>query len=268
MKTLMAMGGALRRNQPAVLREFTRRAGGEQARIAILPQASALEDTGAYYEAFLRELGAGQATAIETRRRDEIDAAESLAVLRAATGIFIAGGNQMRLATIFGGTQFEQELHLAYQRGAIIGGTSAGAAILSQVMIAYGKGGPTPREGIAQFLPGLGLTQKIVFDQHFRQRDRLGRLLYAVSARPGLLGVGVDEDTAAIVEADARITVVGSGGVTIADGGQITETDVADIEKKMPIAVSGLILHILTEGCVYDLATRQAVIPKKVLLSE
>jgi cyanophycinase len=268
MKTLMAMGGALNRKNPVVLREFVRRAGGPDARIAILPQASALEDTGRYCEEFFRELGAAEATAIEFRQRSEADSAERLAILQKTSGIFIAGGNQMRLTALISGTKLETELHQAYQRGVIVGGTSAGSAILSKIMIAYGKSGPTPREGIAQFLAGFGFTDKVVFDQHFRQRDRLGRLAYAVAASPGLLGVGVDEDTAAILVDDDEITVTGSGAVTILDGNQINETDVAEIGKKAPIAVSGLILHLLTTGCTYRLTTRQASIPVKVLLSE
>ena len=156
----------------------------------------------------------------------------------------------------------------AYHRGVIIAGTSAGAAVMSKVMIAYGKGGPTPREGIAQFAPGLGLTDKIVFDQHFRQRDRLGRLLYLISAHPGLLGVGIDENTAAIVENASFVTVAGSGAVTIVDGSEIESTDVAEIEKGVPVAVSNIRLHVLTSGCSFDIRTRKANIPKLQLLNE
>ena len=104
----------------------------------------------------------------------------------------------MRITSIIGGTEFEQELLYAYRRGAVICGTSAGTAVMSKVMLAYGRGGATPRKGIARFSPGLGFTDKIIFDQHFRQRDRLGRLTYAISMHPGSLGVGVDENTCAI----------------------------------------------------------------------
>jgi cyanophycinase len=102
-------------------------------------------------------------------------------------------------------------------------------------MVAYGKDGPTPRERIVQFSPGLGFTDKFVFDQHFRQRHRLGRLIYAVATYPGTLGVGLDEDTAAIVEDDSVITVVGSGAVTLIDGSEMNYTDVADVENKGPV---------------------------------
>lgn len=268
MKTLMAMGGALNSKKPEVLREFVRRAGGRAARIVILPQASSLADTGASYITQFLALEAQSATALEFHRRDEAGAQPQIQSLREATGVFIAGGNQMRLSVLYGGTALETELHAAYQRGCVIGGTSAGAAILSKTMIAYGKTGPTPRERIAQFIPGFGFTDRFVFDMHFRQRDRLGRLIYAVATCPGILGVGVDEDTAAIVEDDITLSVCGSGGTTIIDGSQIANTDVADVERGGPVAISGLTIHILTQDCCYSRETRAALLPKKALLSE
>ena len=156
----------------------------------------------------------------------------------------------------------------AYRRGCLIGGTSAGAAILSKLMIAYGKNGPTPRERIVQFVPGLGFTDKFVFDMHFRQRDRLGRLIYAVATYPGVLGIGVDEDTATMIEEDRSISVCGSGGITIVDGSQISGTDVAEIEKGGPIAVCNLQVHVLTKDCCYNRETRAALIPERMLLTE
>lgn len=266
--TLMAIGGAINMKNPAVLREFIRRAGGNAARIVILPQASSLADTGEYYTSQLLALGAESVKVLEFRRRNEAGTPEQIQMLRDATGIFISGGAQMRLSVLFGGTALETALHAAYQRGCIIGGTSAGAAILSKVMIAYGKSGPTPRERILQFAPGFGFTDKFVFDMHFRQQDRLGRLIYAISAYPGSLGVGVDEDTAAIVEDEISLTVCGSGAVTLVDGSQIQATDVAEVEKRGPVAVSNLIVHILTHGCGYHRETRAALIPEKMLLTE
>ena len=139
---------------------------------------------------------------------------------------------------------------------------------MPKVMIAYGKGGPTPRERIAQFAPGLGLTEKIVFDQHFRQKDRLGRLLYLIASHPGLLGVGIDENTAAIVEDESFVTVSGSGAVTIVDGSEIESTNVAEVENGGAVAVSNVRIHILTSGCSFDVNTRKANIPKLQLLRE
>ena len=120
-------------------------------------------------------------------------------------------------------------------------------------MLSYGHGGPTPRERIAQFTPGLGFTDKIIFDQHFRQRDRLGRLSYAIAAHPGILGIGVDENTAAIVKDDRHIIVCGKNAVTIVDGKFLVASNVADVTGSRPIAISGLTLHVLTENCSFDM---------------
>lgn len=265
--TLMPMGGALdERKEPAVLMEFLKRAGGKRARIVILPQASQRRDTGREYVEMFKAFGAKEAYNLEFRERSLVDHKEHLQLIRKATGIFFSGGTQMRIAALMGGTQMEVELQKAYQRGCIVGGTSAGASILSKTMVAYGKGGASPRERILQMSAGLGFTNKFLFDQHFRQRDRLGRLIYAVSSHPGILGIGIDEDTAAIVENDARIIVCGSGAVTIVDGRQITGTDVAEIEHGGAVAVSNLIVHVLTKGSVYDGKTRQASIPQQMLL--
>jgi cyanophycinase len=198
---------------------------------------------------------------LEFRERIEADKKKHVDALRNATGLFITGGTQMRITAILGGTEFEQELLAAYQRGVVVAGTSAGTAVMSKVMLAYGKGGATPRERIAQFSPGLGFTDKIIFDQHFRQRDRLGRLAYAISMHPGRFGVGVDENTCAIVEDDNRITVLGRNAITIVDGKEMVSTNVAEVEGSRPVAVSGLLVHVLTEGCSFDMKTREAKIP-------
>lgn len=266
-RTLMPMGGALdERKEPAVLMEFIKRAGGKRARIVILPQASQRRDTGSEYVELFKAFGAKEAVNLEFRSRALVDQKENLHLIRKATGIFFSGGTQMRISAIIGGTQMESELLTAYQNGCVVGGTSAGASILSKTMVAYGKGGASPRERILQMSAGLGFTDKFLFDQHFRQRDRLGRLIYAVSSHPGIVGIGIDEDTAAIVENDAMVTVCGSGAVTIVDGKQITGTDIAEIENGGAVAVSNLIVHVLTKGSVYDGKTRCASIPLQTLL--
>lgn len=263
--TLMAIGGAMNLKKPLILQEFYRRAGERQANLVILPTASSNPDAGRELAEIFGSLGLQQpAQILPLRERSDAFRPEFGVAIRQATGIFFTGGNQVRLSVSLGGTLLAEALHAAFSQGAVIAGTSAGAAILSAVMLAFGKGGPTPRQGIAQFILGLGFTDRVIFDQHFRQRDRLGRLLYAVSNNPGLLGVGVDENTAAILEKDT-LYVVGENAVTIVDGQGIQATDVAEITGRKPIAVSGILLHILTHGCQFDLNTRQALIPLKTL---
>jgi cyanophycinase len=263
MQTLMAIGGALNYEDPTLLCEFARRAGGEAARVVVLPQASEVAETGEAYAQCFRELGVCQATNLDFQQREQAGTSEQIDLLRSASGIFIAGGTQMRLAVLYGGTLLEAELLAAYRRGCLVGGTSAGAAILSKTMLAYGRGGPTPRERIAQFSPGLGFTDRFIFDPHFRQRERLGRLIYAVAAYPGALGVGIDENTAAVLEDEDLLTVYGSGAVTLVDGSRISATDVAEVSNRAPVAVAGLSVHVLTQGCSYRRQTRKACIPGK-----
>ena len=259
----MAIGGALNLEEPRIFEEFIQRAGGPDARIVVLPQASSLPETGQEYSQVFKKLGVKTTpVSLEFRERAQANRKQHLDRLRQATGIFFTGGTQMRLTSLLGGTKIEQELLAAYRRGVVIAGTSAGTAVQSKVMIAYGRGGPTPRERIAQFSTGFGFTDRIIFDQHFRQRDRLGRLAYAISMHPGALGVGVDENTAAIVEDDRYITVCGKNAITIVDGKNMKATNVAEITNSRPVAVSGLVIHVLTEGCSFDMETRTAVIPR------
>jgi cyanophycinase len=264
----MAIGGAISKSNPVVLREFVKRAGGSQAKIVILPQASALDDTGGYYENLFRSLGAKRPRSLNLKTRAEADDQKYLRALNDASGVFIAGGAQARLTALIGGTKLEEALHESYRRGAIIGGTSAGAAVLSRYMIAFGKTGSTPRAAMPHITAGFGFAEKIVFDQHFRQRDRLGRLIYAAAAHPGQLGVGVDEDTAAIVMDQKHILALGSGALTIVDASAMAATDLADAAPGLPIAVSGLRVHILTSGCSYNIRTRAVFIPQKMSLFE
>jgi len=262
MTTLMAIGGAVSDEESSIFMDFVWRSGGAKARIVVLPQASIGQETGKAYVKVFQKLGVKlNPISLEFRERKLADKKDHLDALRRATGIFIAGGTQMRITSIIGGTDFEEELITAFKRGVVIAGTSAGTAVMSKVMIAYGKGGATPREGLARFSPGLGFTKRIIFDQHFRQRDRLGRLAYAISMHPGLLGVGVDENTCAIVEDDRHISVCGKNAITIVDGKDMISTNVAEMEGSRPVAVSGLTIHVLTEGCAFDMKRREATVP-------
>jgi cyanophycinase len=264
--TLIAIGGAINIDDPLVLKEFIRRAGGSSAQITIIPTASTQPDAGEIYSQTFQKLGvADSPRIIQVRNREETLNPAHIETLRQATGIFFTGGNQVRISVMFGGTPLETELLSAYHRGTIIAGTSAGASILSTVMVAYGRSGSTPRQHMAQFLPGLGFSRHLYFDQHFRQRDRLGRLLYIVANHPGLLGVGIDENTAAIVEENpdgsGQLSVVGKNAVTVVDGRGMRVTNVAEVTGSRPIALSGAVIHILTHGCTLNLATRTAHIP-------
>ena len=153
--------------------------------------------------------------------RAQCEDAEELRVLDRANGVFFTGGNQLRLSTILGGTSCARQLRAMNASGAAMAGTSAGAAFLSEHMIAFGDEGPTPRAGMVTLAPGLGLTNRVIVDQHFRQRDRLGRLLAALALNPFAVGIGLDEDTAAFIGSDEvlrpRVVLDGLGAARGAD---------------------------------------------------
>ena len=257
---VVPIGGAEQKlGEPLILRRFARLCGGRSARIAIIPTASQERDTGKRYEEIFRELGAKHAHALPFGERQDAERPDWLDELDGATGIFLTGGNQLRLATHLGGTAVVQHLRMLNASGVHVAGTSAGAAFLCEHMIAYGDEGPTPREGMVTLAPGLGLTNKLVIDQHFRQRDRFGRLLAAVAYNPFAIGLGLDEDTAAFIGPDNVVEVVGSGAVTVVDAGSLEHSAMATAEEGKPVEMIGVRVHVLVEGARYSLDTRKAV---------
>jgi cyanophycinase len=246
---IVPVGGAEDKIQDArILRRF----------IAVIPTASVLADTGGRYERLFRELGVHSANALPYAERSDANRSDWMDVLESATGIFLTGGDQLRLSTILGGTSVAKTLRRQNASGVTIGGTSAGAAILSEHMIAFGKEGSTPLAGAAVLAPGFGLTNRVVIDQHFRQRDRLGRLLSALAYNPFAIGLGLDEDTAAFIDPEDRIEVVGSGAITIVDVSALTHSSMASVNQGEPICMTGISLHILTNGATFDLHLRLA----------
>lgn len=263
---IVPVGGAEDKDSdPVILRHFVEISGDRDARIAVIPTASRLDDTGARYERIFRELGAGQARALEFRRREDTNHPEWLEYLREATGVFLTGGNQLRISTILGGTDVARAIRTANARGVPVGGTSAGAAILSEHMIAFGKSGATPRAGMVSLAPGFGLTNRIVIDQHFRQRDRIGRLLAALAYNPFAVGIGLDEDTAAFIDGDDCLEVIGSGAITIVDASKLEHSSMGTAKDGESICMTGIQLHILNGGGRYDLHARIATPPPGTL---
>jgi cyanophycinase len=258
--TLYAIGGAeakLRRR--TVLRSFVSAAGGAQARIAVVPTASSLgPEVIEVYRAVFTSLGAGEVVPLRPESRAEAQDPALAARLGEVDAVFMTGGNQLKLSSFLTGTAFGDAVVEAYQRGAVVGGTSAGASILAEHMIAFGVGGSTPRQRMSQLSVGLGLIRGVVIDQHFEQRNRYGRLLSLVAQSPSLLGLGVDEDTAAVVRNGDQLEVVGRGAVTLVDGRQLV-SNAFTAQRTAPLLLSGATLHVLPAGSTFDLTTRTLV---------
>ncbi len=260
----MIIGGAedkLRRRR--ILREFVAASGGPEARIAVIPTASSLGDEIVeVYDALFRTEGAAEVSTVRPESREGASDPDLVGVLEKATGIFMTGGNQLKLSAIVCGTPVGDAIVAAHHRGAVVAGTSAGASIQSSHMVAFGVGGATPKQRMTQVAAGLGLLESAVIDQHFDQRNRYGRLLMIVAQSPQLLGIGVDEDTCAVItrqhDDHEMLQVIGRGAVTIMDPAQIV-SNAAEAKRSSPLLASGVILHLLPAGSAYDLTSRTLV---------
>lgn len=253
---LMPIGGAEDKiNGRIILRRFVTLAGGAAARIAILPTASENHDLGARYLEIFKELGAIVVRVLPLYLPEEANDPVSAEILARSTGVFLTGGDQNKILKVLSGTLCLQAMASAWKRGALIGGTSAGASALSDPMISGGTGGGLPRPGIVRIAPGLGFTRHVVIDQHFRERDRLGRLVAAVGLTGRAFGLGIDEDTAAVIYPSGAMEVIGKGTVTVVDGRRLHISDLSDADsgEDAKVVLADLLIHSLEAGQRFDL---------------
>ncbi len=260
---VIPIGGAEERTgAQRVLKRFVKLCGGRKARIAIIPTASSRPDTGDKYIEIFNKIGVSDVVSLPINERSETDRQDYLDLLDQADGIFITGGNQLRLSTILGGTEIAKKIRRLNAEGVHVAGTSAGAAIMPEHMIAGGDAGAMPSGDGVNLAPGLGLTNALLIDQHFSQRHRLGRLLTAISYNPFMLGIGIDEDTAIFIDPEHSFEVVGSGAVTVIDPVHLSYSSMSKASKKDALSMLDLKLHILSKGCTFDIVERKPYPPK------
>jgi cyanophycinase len=252
---LIPIGGAEdRRGTRLILNEFIQRSGGAEARIAIIPGASAFpSESGSRYCDIFSDIGASNVQCVDILDRRQANSPSSAALLDDVTGIFLTGGDQVKLLSLRGGTLLGRKIMSRFQAGVTVAGTSAGASALSRHMVAFGRSGSSPSQRMVQLSPGLGLVENVIIDQHFRQRDRLGRLTTAVAFNPSMLGVGIDEDTAFVIGPDRNCEVIGWGSITIVDGTDMEYTNIHSAKRHDPVTVVGMKVHVLTHGQRYNL---------------
>lgn len=255
--TVIVIGGAEDKvRDRVILSRFVALAGGRTARIVVISTASSLgPEVGERYRAVFGELGAKHVHPLHAVTRPQANDEAAVAAIGDATGIFLTGGNQLRLASTIGGTALAAAILERFRAGAVVAGTSAGASAMSSHMIAFGASGATPKQRMAQIAAGLGLLPGVIVDQHFQQRNRLGRLLSLIAQNPSLLGLGVDEDTAGIVGPEHVLEVIGRGSITVIDG-SASETDAWDVRGHRPLMISNVVLHSLPAGYRFDLRRR------------
>jgi cyanophycinase len=243
-----------------ILSRFASLAGGPDATIVVISTASSMGlEAGARYKDVLGELGVRRVRTVHAVTRAQANDETVALAMRDATGIFMTGGNQLRLSSTIGGTVLADAVLDRFRQGAVVAGTSAGASAMSSHMIAFGASGATPKHRMAQIAAGLGVLPGVIVDQHFQQRNRLGRLLSLIAQNPSLLGLGVDEDTAGVVGPDHIMEVIGRGSVTVVDGAR-SETDAWEIHGHKPLMISGVVLHSLPAGYRFDLRRRERVV--------
>ncbi|WP_309085337.1 cyanophycinase [Chelativorans sp.] len=208
------------------------------------------------YQATFAELGVSQVNELYVDDRAEAGLEEKLEMLEGVNAIFFSGGDQLRITSQIGDTPIYERVHEIYQSGGLIAGTSAGASVMSDTMLVRGPSATSFRIGDLHMAPGLGLLPNVIIDQHFAQRGRIGRLIGAVSQNPRVLGIGIDENTAIVVQGES-FKVIGNGAVYLVDGGGVTHSNIAEAAADQALSIYDLRVHVLSAGDIFDLATRR-----------
>lgn len=255
---ILIIGGAEDKfNERHIIRKFVSLSGEKKANILIIPIASDFAEIAArLYTTIFSSLGVKKISVLDAASRQDILNINSDKLLDKLTGVFITGGDQMRLSSLLGGTPFIQKLAKKVRAGLVVAGSSAGAACMSSEMIVRGDAN-APNQNAVKISPGLGILKNIIIDQHFTQRARLNRIITAVCYNPKNLGIGIDEDTAILINKDGSLEVLGNGTVTIVDGSNISYINIAEVKENEHFSVFGLQLHILSSNIRYDVIKRQ-----------
>ena len=256
-RVLLIIGGAEDKlGRSVVLKRFVRLAGGRQSRIVLIPTASSFVDevVDTYTSVFTRLRAGPDVDVVHAGSRAAAQDPVLVDHLARATGVFIAGGSQLKLGQYLVGTPVGDAIVDAYRRGVVVAGTSAGASIMSRFMISLGDEGLTPRQRSSQLTAGLGLLENVIVDQHFDQRGRYGRLMSLVANSPNLLGMGIDENTAVEIRDERVMTILGTGAAFVIDA-RSAVTDAPDARRGAPLLVSGAVVHSLPTGATFDLQT-------------
>ncbi|MFC4454414.1 cyanophycinase [Deinococcus sonorensis] len=258
--SLIVIGGhEEKEGKREILKEVARRTGS--GRLVVMTVAS--HEPEGYYDTYapvFAELGVRETREVYVNERSETASEELLSCFDGATGVFFTGGDQLRITSQIGDSPVEQRINEIYASGGVIAGTSAGASAMCETMLVTGSGRESSRIGDLRMAPGLGLIRGVIIDQHFAERGRMGRLLGAVAQNPRVLGIGIDEDTAIVVEGE-QFSVLGSGAVTVLDGSTVSSSNVADGGRDTVLSLFDARLHVLAAGNTFDLAQRRPSVP-------
>ena len=248
-------GGEDKEGRRTILKEVARHVRGGKLVVATV----ASHEPSGYFEIYQQGfdgLDVGELVELYIEDRAEASSEEKLRLLDGAAGVFFTGGDQLRISSQIGDTPIERRVREIYQQGGVVAGTSAGASVMSETMLVKGTSSETHRIGDLHMAPGLGLVQDAIIDQHFAERGRFGRLIGAVAQNPRVLGIGIDEDTAAVIRG-RRFNVFGSGGIYVVDGEKVTYSNIADERSDRALSLYDVRVHVLSAGDCFDLETRR-----------
>jgi len=254
--TLVIIGGREdKEGKREILREVASLLDGGKLVIATV----ASHEPEGYFESYQRafaDLGITNVVELYVNDRAETLNEEKLSAFEGAAGVYFTGGDQLRISSQIGDTPIEQRVREIFDHGGVIAGTSAGASVMSDTMVVKGTGQESYRIGDLHMAPGLGLIRDVIIDQHFAERGRFGRLLGAVAHNPRELGIGIDEDTAVVVQG-RQFEVIGSGAVYVVDGASVTHSNIAEAEPAKALSMYDVRLHVLSAGDRFDLSKRR-----------
>jgi cyanophycinase len=248
-------GGEDKEGRRVILREVAKHLNGGKL---VLATVASHEPEG-YFEAYERafaDLGVTDLVELYVKDRAETLDPDKLRLFDGAAGVFFSGGDQLRISSQIGDTPIEQRVREIHERGGLLAGTSAGASVMSETMLVKGTSGESYKIGDLHMAPGLGLVRNVIIDQHFAERGRFGRLFGAVAHNPRELGIGIDEDTALVLE-EERFEVIGSGCVYVVDGAGVTYSNIAEARPERALSMYDIRMHVLSSGDSFDLSLRR-----------
>lgn len=264
---IMVIGGAEDKvNERGILSAFFESSGGSQATVGIIPCASREpEAVGIRYQQIFEQMGVKQIHLLDIRHADQCNSQHWLDIIDSCSGVFVTGGDQLRLCDLIAGSQLIARIQERIARDQLVlAGTSAGAAMMGATMIAGGSSGESPNRTLVDLTRGLGIIPEFLVDQHFHNRNRMARLLSAIAACPDKLGIGIDEDTCAAIRGDGTFEVLGQGTITVIDTQLMNYTNYSQVQENQPICLHNLRLHVLSQGDRYNYQTR-TVLPRPSL---
>jgi len=256
---LIIIGGAEdKKGDKQILREVCEHIEKENQLLVIVTVATEKPiEVGNEYTDIFHSMGVKNVSVLDVENREDAMKTENIELIEKASLIFFTGGDQLRITSILGGTQLYSNMRRKYKEDCVFVGTSAGASVMSDVMIVKGIDDESPKKCTLKMAPGLGLIYGVIIDQHFAQRGRVGRLLVGVAENPEVLGIGIDEDTSIIVNKQNILRVIGSGAVYIIDGSNISDTNVSEQHQDNILSIFDVKMHVLKNGNKYNLRTRR-----------